>query len=167
MDGLCKLRHSRPGAARTSSLARGRCYFGRDVIAPRDMADIMKKWNARRSRLELRVQKALTTLRFTWNRRNCSISRVIFEIQMRRPFVLIFFAIFCLAFAAAAASGYVFTNAFPGVGFTNPVCIVSAPAETNRLFILEKRGRVVVITNLAAPTRSLFMDITARVTNSF
>src|SRR5438477_9942152 len=86
---------------------------------------------------------------------------------MRRLFVFILLTIFCLAFAAAAASGYVFTNAFPGVGFTNPVCIVSAPTETNRLFILEKRGRVVVITNLVTPTRSLFMDITARVTNSF
>ena len=47
--------------------------------------------------------------------------------------------------------------------FTNPVCIVSAPDETNRLFIVEKKGLIVVITNLAAPTRSTFMDISAQV----
>ncbi|MFM2295302.1 MAG: hypothetical protein RLZZ350_1715 [Verrucomicrobiota bacterium] len=62
------------------------------------------------------------------------------------------------------ALNYTYTNAFPGLIFTNPTCIVSAPGETNRLFILEKRGRVVVITNLAAPTRAIFLDITNRVT---
>src|SRR5664279_1259024 len=55
------------------------------------------------------------------------------------------------------------TNAFPGLVFTNPVAIVSPPGETNRLFIVEKRGRIVVITNLASPTRTVFMDITNRV----
>jgi glucose/arabinose dehydrogenase len=55
------------------------------------------------------------------------------------------------------------TNAFPGLIFSNPVCIASPPGETNRLFILEKHGRIVVITNLAAPTRTIFMDISSRV----
>jgi len=55
------------------------------------------------------------------------------------------------------------TNAFPNVLFTNPTCIASPPGETNRLFILEKHGRIVVITNLAAPTRTIFMDISSRV----
>lgn len=58
---------------------------------------------------------------------------------------------------------YTYTNAFPGLVFTNPVCLASPPGETNRLFILEKLGRIVVITNLAAPTRSLFLDLTSRV----
>src|SRR5690606_4549069 len=40
------------------------------------------------------------------------------------------------------------------------------PGETNRLFILEKRGRIVVITNLAAPTRSIFLDMTSIVSSS-
>lgn len=64
--------------------------------------------------------------------------------------------------------GYTFTNAFPfpGMVFTNPVCIAAAPGETNRLFILEKSGRIIVITNLAAPTRSVFLDMTARVNTS-
>ena len=62
--------------------------------------------------------------------------------------------------------GYMTTNAFPGLSLTNPVCFISAPGETNRLFIVEKRGRIVVITNLAAPTRAIFMDITSRVISS-
>jgi glucose/arabinose dehydrogenase len=57
--------------------------------------------------------------------------------------------------------GYIPTNAFPGLVFTNPTCIVSPPGETNRLFIVEKKGRIVVITNLASPTRTIFMDISS------
>ncbi|HEY3763117.1 MAG TPA: PQQ-dependent sugar dehydrogenase [Verrucomicrobiae bacterium] len=59
--------------------------------------------------------------------------------------------------------GYIPTNAFPGLIFSNPVCITSPPGETNRLFIVEKHGRIVVITNLMAPTRTIFMDISSRV----
>src|SRR5688572_30021677 len=64
-----------------------------------------------------------------------------------------------------APPGYTYTstNAFGTLTFTNPVAIVSPPGETNRLFILEKRGRIVVITNLATPTRTIFMDIVSRV----
>ena len=58
------------------------------------------------------------------------------------------------------------TNAFPGIVFTNPIGIYTPPGETNRLFVLEKRGRVVVITNLAAPTKSVFLNLTDRVTGS-
>ena len=54
----------------------------------------------------------------------------------------------------AATSGYLLTNAFAGLTFTNPVCLAAPPGENNRLFIAEKKGRIVVITNLAAPTRS-------------
>jgi glucose/arabinose dehydrogenase/mono/diheme cytochrome c family protein len=68
--------------------------------------------------------------------------------------------------AAPPTFGYTWTNAFAGLTFTNPVCIASAPGETNRLFIVEKRGRIVVITNLVAPTRSIFLNITDRVTNT-
>jgi uncharacterized repeat protein (TIGR03806 family) len=58
------------------------------------------------------------------------------------------------------------TNAFPGLVFTNPIVITTPPGETNRLFVVEKRGRIIVITNLAVPTKSMFMDITGRVTGS-
>ena len=59
--------------------------------------------------------------------------------------------------------GFTATNAFPGLIFTNPIVLATPPGETNQLFIVEKRGRIIVITNLAAPTRTLFLDITARV----
>ena len=55
--------------------------------------------------------------------------------------------------------GYTVVNAFPGVSLNQPVCIVSPPGETNRLFILEKTGSIVVITNLASPTRTVFMSL--------
>src|SRR5580765_53905 len=60
--------------------------------------------------------------------------------------------------------GYTSNNAFGTMTFTAPVAIVSAPGETNRLFIVEQPGRIVVITNLANPTRTVFMDISSRVT---
>ena len=59
--------------------------------------------------------------------------------------------------------GFQFTNAFPGVTFINPMAIVSAPGETNRLFIVERAGRIAVITNLAAPNRSIYLDISSKV----
>ena len=66
--------------------------------------------------------------------------------------------------ASLPTVGVAVSNAFPGIVFTNPICIATAPGETNRLFILERAGRVTVITNLAAPTRHQFMDISSRVT---
>ncbi len=44
--------------------------------------------------------------------------------------------------------------------FTSPVVITAPPGETNRLFVVEQPGRIVVITNLAAPTRTVFLDLT-------
>jgi len=55
--------------------------------------------------------------------------------------------------------GYTINNAFPTLALTQPVCIASPQQETNRLFILEKGGNIVVITNLAAPTRTVFMSL--------
>jgi len=66
--------------------------------------------------------------------------------------------------ASPPTFGYSSTNALGNLVFTNPVAITSPPGETNRLFILEKRGRIIVITNLAAPTRTIFMDVVSRVT---
>jgi len=55
--------------------------------------------------------------------------------------------------------GYTLSNAFPGVSLSQPVCITSPPGETNRLFILEKTGSIIVITNLASPNRTVFMSL--------
>lgn len=61
--------------------------------------------------------------------------------------------------------GYTLTNAFGSLTFNNPVCLASPPGENNRLFVVEKAGVVSVITNLAAPTRTVFLDLTAKVTD--
>src|SRR5438093_2113877 len=58
--------------------------------------------------------------------------------------------------------GYSNANAFGNMTFTAPVASVSAPGDTNRIFIVEQIGRIVVITNLANPTRTVFMDISGR-----
>lgn len=55
--------------------------------------------------------------------------------------------------------GFTYTNALAGMTFTSPVVITSAPGETNRLYIVEKNGAIVVITNLASPNRTLFMSL--------
>src|SRR5262245_34544925 len=68
--------------------------------------------------------------------------------------------------AGAQSSGFDFVAAFPGVSLSSPVCIASPPGETNRLFIVERDGVIVVITNLANPTRTVFMDISGRVTEA-
>jgi len=61
--------------------------------------------------------------------------------------------------------GYTTTNAFPGLVLTNPVCIVSPPGETNRLFILGKNGVITGITNLALQKWTTFMDLTPQVSS--
>src|SRR5271155_4649942 len=66
-----------------------------------------------------------------------------------------------IAAQAQTTWGYVPTNAFPSLVFSNPTCITAPPGETNRLFVVEKHGRIIVITNLAAPTRTIFMDISS------
>src|SRR5271163_738353 len=60
--------------------------------------------------------------------------------------------------SAPPTFGYTSSNAFPGLSFTNPVDIVSPPGETNRLFVVGKNGFIYVITNLAVPTETIFMN---------
>lgn len=59
--------------------------------------------------------------------------------------------------------GYRLTNAFGNLAVADPVAIKAPPGETNRLFIVEQDGRISVITNLMAPNRTVFLDITGRV----
>jgi glucose/arabinose dehydrogenase/mono/diheme cytochrome c family protein len=58
--------------------------------------------------------------------------------------------------------GYQLDDAFPGLTFSNPVAIVTPPGETNRIFIIERAGRIRLIKDLAAPTVSTFLDIASR-----
>jgi glucose/arabinose dehydrogenase len=62
-----------------------------------------------------------------------------------------------------SARGFGTSNAFPGLTFSLPVGLVSAPGDTNRLFIIEARGRIQVITNLSNPNKTLFLDLSSRV----
>ncbi|HYE31143.1 MAG TPA: PQQ-dependent sugar dehydrogenase [Methylomirabilota bacterium] len=61
---------------------------------------------------------------------------------------------------------FIAENAFPGLSFQNPVAITS-PAGDQRLFIIERPGRIYVITNLSAPTKTLFLDISHRVDSDY
>ncbi len=63
---------------------------------------------------------------------------------------------------AETTNTYVTSNAFPGVTFSSPVAMATPPGETNRLFVLEQAGVIAVITNLANPNRTVFMDIQSR-----
>lgn len=56
--------------------------------------------------------------------------------------------------------GYELVHAYGPLLFSNPVSIDSPPGETNRLFIAERPGRIVVVTNLAAPSRTTYLDLT-------
>ena len=58
---------------------------------------------------------------------------------------------------------YTRQNAFPGMNFDGVVAFATPPGETNRLFIVEKGGTILVITNLASPTKSVFLNISSRV----
>ncbi|MGZ8940576.1 MAG: PQQ-dependent sugar dehydrogenase, partial [Limisphaerales bacterium] len=58
-------------------------------------------------------------------------------------------------------------EAFPGLEFRNPVAIVSAPGEANRLYIVEREGRIILIRDLNNPVREVFLEISARVNSNY
>lgn len=64
--------------------------------------------------------------------------------------------------AESPNSRYRAVDAFPGVRFTHPTGIAVPPGETNRLFVLERAGVIAVVTNLASPNRSVFLDLKPR-----
>lgn len=63
-------------------------------------------------------------------------------------------------------AAYSFVDALPGVVLDQPVATATPPGETNRLFVVEKTGRIVVITNLARPTRTVFANLTTNLLTS-
>lgn len=68
----------------------------------------------------------------------------------------------------STAQAYTTARAFTPLTFTQPVAIVTPPGETRRLFVVEKTGRIWVIPDVTAatPTRTLFLDLTARITGA-
>ncbi len=63
--------------------------------------------------------------------------------------------------------GYGLVNAFPGVTFEQPVALAAPPEDTNRLFVVERTGKIYVVTNLAQPTKTLFLDLSPRVESRY
>ncbi len=61
------------------------------------------------------------------------------------------------------AGSYVLRDAFPGLYFNKPVAIRTPRGETDRIFIVERDGRILIIENLGNPTLREFMDIRDRV----
>lgn len=65
-----------------------------------------------------------------------------------------------------AVYGYQTENAFGNLTFSRPVALVDQPGEPDRYFVVEQAGRIHVITNLANPNKTLFMDISSIVDDS-
>jgi uncharacterized repeat protein (TIGR03806 family) len=63
----------------------------------------------------------------------------------------------------ATTNSYGVPNAFGTLTFAGPMLTAFPPGETNRLFVAERGGTIQVITNLAAPTKTTFLDISSRV----
>ncbi len=56
--------------------------------------------------------------------------------------------------------GYGLIPAFEDLRFEHPVALASPPGETNRIFVVERAGRILVVTNLATlPTVTVFLDL--------
>lgn len=54
-------------------------------------------------------------------------------------------------------------EAFPDIIFDSPVAFATPPGETNRLFVVERSGRIYTLSNMASPVKTLFLDISSRV----
>ena len=63
----------------------------------------------------------------------------------------------------ASGAQYRLADAFPGLTFEKPVAVRHPAGDTNRLFVVERAGQIVVLTNLMSPTRTVFLDISTRV----
>jgi len=59
--------------------------------------------------------------------------------------------------------GYKTQPALGTLTFSSPVAVRTPPGETNRLFVVEQGGRIFVVTNLSAPTKTLFLDLSKQV----
>jgi uncharacterized repeat protein (TIGR03806 family) len=66
--------------------------------------------------------------------------------------------------ASLPSTSHRLENAFPGLTFSQPLAITSPPGEANRLFIVEKGGRIAVIPDLQNPTVSTFLTRTVSTT---
>lgn len=59
---------------------------------------------------------------------------------------------------------YVIEDALDSLPISQPMSIRTPPGETNRLFVSRRPGEIIVVTNMAAPTSTSFLDIIDPVT---
>jgi uncharacterized repeat protein (TIGR03806 family) len=61
------------------------------------------------------------------------------------------------------SNNYDIVETFGGLSFTDPVCLVTPPGETRRLFVCQKGGllRMIPDVTVATPTASTFLDLPA------
>lgn len=81
--------------------------------------------------------------------------------------VVALFAFSCFALLASSCGRdsslpYVTEEAFK-LNFDQPVAMVAPPGETNRLFVVEKTGRIMVISDLNHPSKETFLDLKRKV----
>ncbi len=65
--------------------------------------------------------------------------------------------------ASPRSEGYGFEDAFPEVPSLYAIGLHVPPGETNRLFFVGKAGVITVFTNLANPSATVFLDLSAKV----
>ena len=65
--------------------------------------------------------------------------------------------------AVPQSFGFALENAFGNLTFNSPAALRTPPGETNRIFVVELGGRIWTITNLAAPNKTLFLDLSKKV----
>ncbi|MGZ8898505.1 MAG: PQQ-dependent sugar dehydrogenase [Limisphaerales bacterium] len=64
---------------------------------------------------------------------------------------------------ATVGGEIVLKDAFPGALFNKPVAVRSQPGRTDRIYVAERVGRIMVLENLADPAPRVFLDIRDRV----
>jgi glucose/arabinose dehydrogenase len=75
--------------------------------------------------------------------------------------------IFFLSASAGAQAQFPIDNAFPALGFSRPVDLQNAGDGSDRLFVVEQAGRILVFENRTdVATSSVFLDIRERVNDA-
>jgi len=80
---------------------------------------------------------------------------------------LLYFVVFVCIYATCINAQVTMEYAFPNLTFSNPVFLTHAGDNTNRIFVIEKVGRIKVFPNSQSTTETkVFLDISDRVASS-
>ncbi|MCH7772011.1 MAG: PQQ-dependent sugar dehydrogenase [Bacteroidetes bacterium] len=81
-------------------------------------------------------------------------------VRIKLHYILLLF----VGFATALYAQYELENAFPNLVFTNPIGLYHAGDGTDRIFVIEQEGKILVFPNSSSVTSTVtFLDITDRV----